>query len=34
MLLVATKMWAQESSKSELRFESYEGLKLVDLNNN
>jgi hypothetical protein len=30
MQFVATNMWAQESSKSELQFESYEGLKLID----
>ncbi len=30
MLLVATNAWAQESPKSELRFESYEGFKLID----
>jgi hypothetical protein len=30
ILLVATNAWAQESSKSELRFESYEGFKLRD----
>jgi hypothetical protein len=34
MILVATNMWVQESSKSELWFESYEGLKLEDLNDN
>jgi hypothetical protein len=30
MLLIAMNVWAQESPKSELRFESYEGLKLID----
>jgi hypothetical protein len=30
MLLIATNAWAQESAKSELQFESYEGLKLID----
>jgi hypothetical protein len=28
------KAWAQESPKSELRFKSYEGLNLIDLNDN
>jgi hypothetical protein len=29
MLLIALNAWAQESPKSELRFESYEDLKLA-----
>jgi hypothetical protein len=30
MLLIAMNMWAQESPKSELQFESYECLKLIN----
>jgi hypothetical protein len=30
VLLIGANMWAQESPKSEQRFQSYEGLKLVD----
>jgi hypothetical protein len=29
-VLIATNVWVQESPKSELRFESYEGFKLID----
>jgi hypothetical protein len=31
MLLIAMNAWAQESPKSELRFKSYKGFKLMDL---
>jgi hypothetical protein len=30
MLLITTNVWEQESPKSELQFESYGGLKLID----
>jgi hypothetical protein len=30
MLLIAINVWAQESTKSELRFISNEGFKLMD----
>jgi hypothetical protein len=30
MLLITMNVWAQESPKLELRFKSYEGLKLID----